>query len=130
VWKAVSAARQRSCALRSVPGDARRGGPDAIVAVALFTGSSAIGLGPVFWLLISEFHPVRIRGTAMSMAMMANWGATFVVTISFLTLLNATKDSGTFFLFAALTVGALVYCSKRVPETKGLSLQEIERQLT
>jgi MFS family permease len=97
--------------------------------VALYTGSSAIGLGPVFWLLISDFYPVRIRGTAMSMAMMANWGATFVVTISFLTLLNATKDSGTFFLFAALTVVALVYCIKRVPETKGLSLQEIERQL-
>ena len=108
-----------------MPGDARRGGPDAIVGLALYTGSSAIGLGPVFWLLISDFYPVRIRGTAM----MANWGATFVVTISFLTLLNATKDSGTFFLFAALTVVALVYCIKRVPETKGLSLQEIERQL-
>jgi MFS family permease len=112
-----------------VPGAARRGGQDDAVAVAFCTGSSAIGLGPVFWLLISDFYPVRIRGTAMSMATMANWGAPFVVTISFLTLLYAIKASGTFFLFAALTVVALVYCIKRVPETKGLSLREVERQL-
>ena len=65
----------------------------------------------------------------MSMPTMANRRANFVVTISFLTLLNAISDSGTFFLFAALTVVALVYFIKRVPETKGLLLQEIERQL-
>lgn len=102
----------------------------AIAALALYTGSFAIGLGPVFWLLISELYPVRIRGTAMSVATIANWAANFAVTISFLTLLNAISDSGTFFLFAALTLVALAYFIKQVPETKGLSLQQIERQLT
>lgn len=101
----------------------------AIVALLVYTGSFAIGLGPVFWLLISEMYPVRIRGQAMSVATIANWGANFVVTISFLTLLGAIHGPGTFFLFAFLTVVALVYFQKRVPETKNRSLQEIERDL-
>ena len=54
----------------------------AIAGLLIYTGSFAIGLGPVFWLLISEIYPVKIRGQAMSVATMANWGANFVVTIS------------------------------------------------
>jgi hypothetical protein len=57
----------------------------------------------------------------------ANWGANFVVTISFLTLLNAVGGVGTFFLFAFLTLVA--YFWRKVPETKGRSLQQIERDL-
>jgi sugar porter (SP) family MFS transporter len=102
----------------------------AIVALAVYTGSFAIGLGPVFWLLISELYPQRIRGAAMSVATIANWAANFVVTISFLTLLNAITNAGTFFLFAFLTVVAVVYFVRHVPETKGQTLQDIERQLT
>jgi len=65
----------------------------------------------------------------MSVAGMANWAANFVVTISFLTLLNAIGGSGVFFLFGFLTLVALAYFWKKVPETKGRSLQEIERDL-
>jgi sugar porter (SP) family MFS transporter len=101
----------------------------AIVALAGYTGSFAIGLGPVFWLLISELYPQRLRGTAMSVATVANWAANFVVTISFLTLLNAITNAGTFFLFAVITVAALGYFALQVPETKGRTLQEIERDL-
>jgi sugar porter (SP) family MFS transporter len=105
----------------------------AIVAVAgllIYTGSFAIGLGPVFWLLIAEIYPLRIRGAAMSVATMANWGANFVVTISFLTLLTAIDGVGVFFLFGFLTLVALAYFWRKVPETKGRSLQEIEHDLT
>jgi sugar porter (SP) family MFS transporter len=101
----------------------------AIVALAVYTGSFAIGLGPVFWLLISELYPQRLRGTAMSVATIANWAANFVVTISFLTLLHAITNAGTFLLFAGLTIAALTYFVLRVPETKGRTLQEIEREL-
>jgi sugar porter (SP) family MFS transporter len=101
----------------------------AIAGLLLYTGSFAIGLGPVFWLLISEIYPVRIRGQAMSVATMANWGANFVVTISFLTLLSALGNAGTFFLFAALSIVALVYFQRQVPETKNRSLQDIEHDL-
>ncbi len=65
----------------------------------------------------------------MSVATMANWGANFVVTISFLTLLSAIGNAGTFFLFAFLSAAALVYFQWQVPETKNRSLYDIERDL-
>jgi sugar porter (SP) family MFS transporter len=100
-----------------------------IAGLLIYTGSFAVGLGPVFWLMIAEIYPLRIRGRAMSVATIANWGANFVVTISFLTLLSAITPKGVFFLFAFLTLVALAYFAKRVPETKQRSLQEIERDL-
>ena len=101
----------------------------AVIGLLIYTGSFAIGLGPVFWLLIAEIYPLRIRGAAMSVATMANWAANFVVTVSFLTLLTAIGGVGAFFLFGFLTLVALAYFWRRVPETKGRSLQEIERDL-
>lgn len=101
----------------------------AVLGLLVYTGSFAIGLGPVFWLLIAEIYPLKIRGAAMSVASMANWAANFVVTISFLTLLSAISGVGVFFLFGFLTLVALGYFWRKVPETKGRSLQEIEREL-
>lgn len=101
----------------------------AIVGLLIYTGSFAIGLGPVFWLLISEIYPVKIRGQAMSVASMANWAANFVVSISFLTLLGVLGNAGTFFLFFGITVIALIYFQRQVPETKNRSLEDIERDL-
>jgi MFS family permease len=101
----------------------------AIAGLLIYTGSFAVGLGPVFWLMIAEIYPLRIRGQAMSVATIANWGANFVVTISFLTLLDAITPRGVFFLFAFLCLVALAYFAKRVPETKQRSLQEIEQAL-
>jgi hypothetical protein len=79
--------------------------------------------------MISEIYPVKIRGAAMSVATIANWGANFIVTISFLTLLGTIGNAGTFFLFAGLTIIAVIYFQRQVPETKNRSLQEIERDL-
>jgi sugar porter (SP) family MFS transporter len=101
----------------------------AIIGLVVYTGSFAIGLGPVFWLLIAEIYPLRVRGAAMSVASMANWGANFVVTISFLTLLSAIGGTGVFLLFGFLTLVAIAYFWKKVPETNGRSLQEIERDM-
>lgn len=114
-----------------IGGDHLHGGAAvvAIVALLVYTGSFAVGLGPVFWLLIAEIYPSKVRGPAMSIATIANWLANFVVTISFLTLLSAITNAGTFFLFAALTVVALLYFAIRVPETKGKPLSEIELQV-
>jgi sugar porter (SP) family MFS transporter len=100
-----------------------------IAGLLIYTGSFAVGLGPVFWLMIAEIYPLRIRGQAMSVAAIANWGANFVVTISFLTLLNAISPTGVFFLFGFMSLVALIYFAKRVPETRQRSLQQIERDL-
>ena len=107
-------------------------GSYAVVAIAgllVYTGSFAIGLGPVFWLLIAEIYPAQVRGPAMSIATLANWAANFVVTVSFLTLLGAIGGEGVFFLFTFLSLVGLAYMAKRVPETKDLSLAEIQVQI-
>jgi sugar porter (SP) family MFS transporter len=101
----------------------------AVASLAVYTGSFAIGLGPVFWLLISEIYPARIRGKSMSVATIVNWGANFVVAVSFLTLLNAISNAGTFFLMGFLSLVAVAYFWRKVPETEGLTLEEIEREM-
>jgi sugar porter (SP) family MFS transporter len=101
----------------------------AIAGLVIFTGSFAIGLGPVFWLLVAEIYPLKVRGSAISLAATANWGANFIVTISFLTLLSAIGGTGVFLLYGFLTLCALAFFIRRVPETKGRSLQAIERDL-
>jgi sugar porter (SP) family MFS transporter len=101
----------------------------AVLGLLIYTGSFAIGLGPVFWLVIAEIYPLNIRGAAMSIATIANWAANFVVTISFLTLKDAIGSMGVFFMFGGLTLVALVYFRARVPETKGRSLQQLEQEL-
>ena len=101
----------------------------AVLSLVVYTGSFAIGLGPVFWLLISEIYPVRLRATSMSIATIANWVANFVVAVSFLTLLNAISNAGTFVLMGFLSLVALAYFWRKVPETEGLTLEEIEREM-
>jgi sugar porter (SP) family MFS transporter len=101
----------------------------AVICLVVYTGSFAIGLGPVFWLLISEIYPERIRGKSMSIATIANWGANFVVAVTFLTLLNAISNAGTFFLMGFLSLVAVAYFWRKVPETRGLTLEEIEREM-
>jgi sugar porter (SP) family MFS transporter len=99
-----------------------------ITAISLIAYISffAIGLGPVFWLLISEIFPLQVRGTAMSFATIANWSANFVITLAFLGLVAALGQTGTFWLFAAIGIVAFIFTLRLVPETKGLTLEQIE----
>ena len=98
----------------------------ATICVGLYIASFAISLGPVFWLMISEIYPLRIRGTAMSVASIANWGSNFLVALMFPVLLAALGGATLFWLFAVLGIVAWVFIYFRVPETKGRSLEEIE----
>jgi hypothetical protein len=95
----------------------------------LYVASFAIGLGPVFWLLISEIYPLSARAGGMSIAGVANWTANFAVSVSFLTLVGALGQATTFWLYGALTVAALAYAWKYVPETRQSSLEDLEDRL-
>jgi sugar porter (SP) family MFS transporter len=101
----------------------------AIAALCLYVGSFAIGLGPVFWLMISEIYPLRVRGSAMSLAGITNWIFNFLVAISYLSILAAIGRPATFFGLAAITLLSFVFMRTRVPETKNRSLSEIEMDL-
>jgi SP family galactose:H+ symporter-like MFS transporter len=100
-----------------------------VVAVAVYVGFFAIGLGPVFWLLISEIFPLAVRGRGMSVATVANWGSNFVVTLVFPGVVAALGSAAAFAIFAVLSIGAWIYTYFQVPETSGKSLEEIEAQL-
>jgi SP family galactose:H+ symporter-like MFS transporter len=110
----------------ALPDLLRRHGWIAIGSLMLYVASFAIGLGPVFWLLISEIYPLKIRGLAMSIASVANWGANLIVALTFLTLAQAIGKYATFWLYGLVTIGAVFFVHFLVPETKGRTLEEIE----
>jgi MFS family permease len=97
-----------------------------VVALVVFIASFAFSMGPVVWTLISEIYPNRVRGRAVGVATAANWGAAFLVTQFFLSIVDAIGESTTFFLFAILCAAAFVFVWRLVPETKGRSLEEIQ----
>ncbi len=98
----------------------------AVASLMLYVGSFAVGLGPVFWLMLSEIYPLRIRGRAMSVGTMVNWGANLIVALSFLTLTQVVGKAATFWLYGVVSIGAWFFAFVFVPETKGRSLEEIE----
>jgi MFS transporter, SP family, galactose:H+ symporter len=100
-----------------------------VFSLVVYIASFAIGLGPVFWLLISEIFPLNIRGQAASIATTANWLSNFFVSLTFLSLLNGLGNVWTFLLYAVLSAAGLWYCFALVPETKGVPLERIERNL-
>ena len=101
----------------------------ATVALAFYVGAFAVSLGPIVWLLIAEIFPLRVRGQAASIATMANWSSNLVVAVSYLSIISALGETGTFALYAGITALSLVYVIAKVPETKGLSLSEIESEI-
>jgi MFS family permease len=85
-----------------------------------------ISVGSLFWLIISEIFPLSVRGQAMSIATAIQWLANFLVSVSFLSLLNAVGTSITFSLYSLVCCIAVVFVYFWIPETKQLSLEEIE----
>jgi sugar porter (SP) family MFS transporter len=102
----------------------------ALVSLIVYIASFAVGLGPVFWLMISEIFPLRVRSPAMSLSTVANWGSNFLVSSFFLSLVAAITRQGTFWLYAGFGVLALVFFILRLPETKDRSLEEIAQELS
>ncbi|MGQ3412993.1 sugar porter family MFS transporter [Natrinema sp. LN54] len=98
-------------------------------SLMLYVAFFAIGLGPVFWLMISEIYPMEVRGTAMGVVTVVNWAGNLIVSLTFLRLVDGIGQTGTFWLYGVLSLFALVFCYRLVPETKGRSLEEIEADL-
>ncbi|XP_046976880.1 facilitated trehalose transporter Tret1-like isoform X1 [Vanessa cardui] len=101
-----------------------------LACLVIYVLGFSIGFGPIPWLMLGEILPSRIRGTAASMATGFNWTCTFIVTKSFHNIIAAINMYGTVWLFAVLCVIGLLFVVFFVPETRGKSLEEIEKKLT
>jgi len=97
--------------------------------VVLAIGIYGMSLAPVVWVVISEIFPNRTRGAAMSVSVSALWIACFVLTYTFPYLNQGLGAAGTFWVYAAICLVGFWFIKKRLPETKGKSLEEIEKQL-
>jgi SP family galactose:H+ symporter-like MFS transporter len=97
----------------------------AVVTLMIYVASFAISLGPVFWLLISEIYPLKVRGLAAGIASGTNWASNFIVSLTFLTLVQRLGSSWTFWLYGLLALAAWFFSYYLVPETKGHTLEEI-----
>lgn len=96
-----------------------------ITAIACY----AMSLAPVTWVVLSEIFPNRIRGAAMSVATVALWLACFILTYTFPILNTFLGPSGTFWLYGIISVFGYVFIYKNLPETKGKSLENIEKEI-
>ena len=111
-------------------------GAGTVVPSAIFLGlvlaamaSYAMSLAPVTWVIISEIFPNRIRGTAMSIAVGFLWIACFVLTYTFPILNTVLGSSGTFWTYAVICAFGFLFILVRLPETKGKTLEAIEKDL-
>lgn len=96
-----------------------------ILAIACY----AMSLAPVTWVVLSEIFPNRIRGAAMSVATVSLWLACFLLTYTFPLLNKTLNASGTFWLYGIICLCGLFFIYRKLPETKGKSLEEIEHDI-
>ncbi len=89
----------------------------------------AMTLGPVTWTLLAEIFPHRVRGIAMATCTFALWVGCCTLTFSFPSMNAALGSSGTFWIYSGICVCAFIFLFRNCPETKGKSLEELEREL-
>ncbi|MGW0605379.1 sugar porter family MFS transporter [Streptomyces sp. NPDC002640] len=98
----------------------------SLFAYILFNG---IGIQSVVWLIAPEILPLAVRGPATSLATLAVWGFDLLIAVTALSAINAVGRSGTFFVYAAMNVLCVLFVVFKVPETRGRSLEDIEKAL-
>lgn len=101
--------------------------PIVLTFILLYVGSFAASMGPVTWVMISEIFPNKVRGRAMSVATTVLWGATFLVSQTFPMMLDGWGAAKTFWFFMTMSVFTVWFVAKYVIETKGKTLEDIER---
>jgi sugar porter (SP) family MFS transporter len=101
----------------------------AVIALLLYVGCYQVSFGPISWLMVSEIFPLRIRGKALGVTTLVNFGSNAVVALAFAPLQDLVGVSATFIIFGIIGLISLIFIVLAVPETKGLSLEEIEAKL-
>ena len=105
-------------------------GMAVLIMVVLAIACYAMTLAPVTWVVLSEIFPNRIRGMAMAVSTFSLWVACFVLTYTFPLLNSGLGAYGTFWLYGIICILGFVFIKIKLPETKGKSLESIEKELT
>ena len=100
-------------------------GTAALISANLYIVAFGISWGPVMWVLLGEMFPNQIRGAALSLAGLCQWGVNFLVTITFPVLLRSIGLGGAYGIYAAFALFSAFYAWKYVRETKGLTLEQM-----
>ena len=100
-----------------------------IVLVVMAIACYAMSLGPITWVLLSEIFPNKMRGAAMALCTFALWFACCALTYTFPLLNSSLGSSGTFRIYAFICVIGFIYFFRVLPETKGKTLENIEKEL-
>ncbi|MCU0408904.1 MAG: sugar porter family MFS transporter [Bacteroidales bacterium] len=98
-----------------------------LVCVVAAIACYAMTLAPVTWVILSEIFPNRVRGLALSVATFALWSACFLLTYTFPLLNKMLQESGTFWLYGVICILGFIFICRRLPETKGKTLEQIEQ---
>ncbi|SMP78487.1 MFS transporter, SP family, sugar:H+ symporter [Neorhodopirellula lusitana] len=101
-------------------------GPIALVSLIVYAVFFNVSWGPIMWVMLGEMFPNQIRGSALAIAGLAQWGANFLVTWSFPMLLAAIGLGGAYGLYTAGAVISIFFVIKYVKETKGIELEDME----
>eukprot|EP00753_Platysulcus_tardus_P019393 PLAT7140.1.p1 GENE.PLAT7140.1~~PLAT7140.1.p1 ORF type:complete len:251 (-),score=109.33 PLAT7140.1:40-792(-) len=102
--------------------------PPPMMAVASLVGyivAFSMGTGPVPWVVMAEVCPQRTRGITSSIATATNWLSAFIVGQTFLSLQTALSAAGAFLIFIVVCLLGIIYVTLRMPETKGLTLEQV-----
>ncbi len=99
----------------------------SLASLIIYITAYSIGWGALPWLIMSEIFPGRARGYASGIATASNWLMAFLVTKEFEDMKNAMNEYGVFWMFAGISLTGVVFVISLLPETKGRSLEDIER---
>lgn len=100
-----------------------------IILVVSAIACYAMTLGPVTWVLIAEIFPNRVRAVAVATCTFALWVGSFTLTYSFPLLNSSLGSFGTFWIYALICALGFIFFGRKLPETKGKSLEELEKEL-
>ncbi|MDR2913922.1 MAG: sugar porter family MFS transporter [Tannerella sp.] len=100
-----------------------------LLLVVLAIACYAMSLAPIVWVVLSEIFPAKIRGAAMAVSTFFLWTACFILTYTFPLLNKYLGAAGTFWVYGGVCIAGFLFIRSQLPETKGKSLEEIEKEL-
>ncbi|XP_068119043.1 solute carrier family 2, facilitated glucose transporter member 10 [Hyperolius riggenbachi] len=101
-----------------------------LLSLMAFVSAFSIGFGPMTWLVLSEIYPTEIRGRAFAFCNCLNWASNLLITLTFLDVIDSIGLSWTFLLYGLMGVASIIFIYFSIPETKGRSLEEIDKEFS